>query len=168
MVKVVCIGKYNIIGKFDSLQWVETLTGLSNICDCIIIYTKLSYEAVKDMFDKYCKVKKLKSPDSLLKIKAYKLIIMQKEAWYVIRGCNFDINSIRAISHMYFFAKNVYIGSLEIEDYENYILLELCADDLNEIESQMSCLLKNQEICIHHKEDVSALVGNDEWKALGC
>lgn len=89
-----------------------------------VIYTKLHYEAVKDMFDKYCKVKKLKSPDSLLKIKAYKLIIMQKEAWDVIRGCNFDINSIRAISH--------------------------------------------QKICIHHKEDVSALVGNDEWKALGC
>lgn len=119
------------------------------------------------MFDKYCKVKKLKSPDSSLKIKAYKLIIMQKEAWNVIRECNFDINSIKAISHMYFLAKDVYIGGLEIDDYENYILLEICADDLKEIESQMSCLLENEEICTNHKEDVSTLVGNDEWKALG-
>lgn len=168
MVNVVYIGKYNIIGKFDSLQWVEILTGLSNICDCIIIYTKLNYEEVKNMFDKYCKVKKLKSPDSLLKIKAYQLIIIREEAWNVIREFNFGINSIKAISHMYFFAKSAYIGSLEIEDYENYILLELYADDLKKIESQMSCLLENQEICTYHKEDVSTLVGNDEWKALGC
>lgn len=167
MVNVVCIGKYNRAGKFDDLQWFEILTGLSGICDCIIIYTELSYEVIKSMFGKYCEVQKLRKPDLLMQTEAFRLIIKEKGVWEVISGCNFCIDSTDAISHMYFYTGDKYIGSLEVEDYENYILLELCPSDLKEIEDQMSCLSQNEEICEYHKEDVTTLAGHDKWKTLG-
>lgn len=167
MVNVVCIGKYNTAGKFDDVQWFEILTGLSGICDCIIIYTESGYDAIKSTFGKYCEVQKLGKPDSVMQIEAFRLIIKEKGAWEVISECNFCIDSADAISHMYFYTGNKYIGSLEVEDYENYILLELCPSDLKKIEEQMSCLSQNEEICTYHKEDVTTLAGDDKWKALG-
>ena len=167
MINIICIGEYDCLGRFNTKQWQEVLNGLSHICNNIIIYTKQNVSNIQKQFKRYSDIQELQGPDSSMKVNAYRINITNKMIWDLILNANFSIDSKDSISHLYFFNDERCVASLEIEDYENYILLELSSKELDMISQYLYSLQENQSICSRHKDDIDMLVDGATWIAMG-
>lgn len=166
MINIIYIGKYDCLGRFNSKQWEEVLNGLSNICNGIIIYTKQNVCSIEKKFKRYSDISELQRPDSGMKVNAYRINITSEMIWDLIQNADFNIDSEDSISHIYFFNGEKCVASLEIEDYENYVLLELSSEELATISQYMYSLSENETFCNMHKDDIDILVDGARWIAM--
>lgn len=124
MVNVLCIGKYGEAGKFNTIQWKCFIEWCKKECNRIIAYSQMSYNTIETKFPLYCNINELEKPDKILNVYAYEINVTNTIFWDYIKDYNYNIDQADDISHIYFFQKEKYIASLEIVDYENYILIE--------------------------------------------
>lgn len=114
------------------------------------------------MFIKYCEVSEIEKPDDLLDIYAYRLTNIKPNFWSLIEKYNYNIDYPKAISHMYFLCNDILLATLEITDYENYVLIEEKSG--LEIEMNNVQIQNNYDICYKNKEDIDGIAQDEKWK----
>ncbi len=163
MVKVICIGAYNSEGKFDSNNWYEVLNWLKVNCDSLIIYCHIEYKKLHKLINQSCDIKIINSPDENMNIKAYKIYNFKNKFWDIIKQTDFCIDSEEEISHLFFMYEEKLLCTLELTDYENYIMIY----DINDKTIKYSNIISNDKynkyICDNHKEDIDGLSDGEEW-----
>lgn len=68
------------------------------------------------------------------------------------------------MSHIFFFDHKRMIASLEIVDYENYILMETSVPLKDRLTLPPKMALENIQVCINHKADIDSMAQNENWE----
>ena len=165
MVNVLCIGMYKKAGKFDTDQWKCFIEWCKKECNKVIIYSRMSYNIISNKFSLCCSINQLKKPDKYLNVHAYEINIIDVGFWDYIKDYDYNIDNEEDISHMFFFQNEKYFASLEIVDYENYILIEDSVEHKLFLREQF--MLENNRFCLEGKSDIEALLKKESWKPLG-
>ena len=167
MVNVLCIGQYDKTGKFTKNQWYIFIEWCKEECGKIIVYSRMPYNIIKSKFQKYCIINQLGKPDETLDIYTYEINVVNFLFWDYIKNYNYNID-VDDISHIYFFNNEKYIASLEIVDYENYILLDISTiQERKLLQGDDSLILENIQLCSAGKADIDELLREEVWKPLG-
>lgn len=167
MVDVLCIGKYEEAGKFNTIQWNGFIEWCKKECNKVIVYSQMSHNTISAKFPLYCNIIELEKPDKALNVYAYEINVINVIFWDYIKNYNYNIDMEDDISHMFFFKKETYIASLEIVDYENYILIEEPISLQNKFLYNKELLLENNLFCLEGKSDIDELLQEESWKPLG-
>lgn len=168
MIKILYIGLYNAKGKFSTVQWEYFIEWCKIECNKIIVYSHMSYDIFCTKFSSFCNVNELEKPDETLDIFAYEMEVINVAFWNYIKECNYNIDVEDDISHIYFFHGKRNIASLEIVDYENYVLIEQPVNQENIFLIQKEMILENTQFCVEGKSDIDDLVQGESWRPLGC
>lgn len=168
MVSVLYIGQYKKEGKFTTSQWKYFIEWCKAECSRIIVYSRMSYNAICIKFPLYCNIIELEHPDEFLDVCAYEINVVNDTFWNYIKEYNYNIDVSDDISHIYFFDQEKYIASLEIVDYENYVLIEGFDNIKNESFFGKDLKIENLRFCTERKLDIDKLVQEESWKPLGC
>lgn len=167
MVSVLCIGKYNKTGKFSEIQWKYFIKWCKLQCNRIIVYSRMTYNMISDEFPMYCNINPLAKPDESLDVYAYEIEVTDAVFWEYIKNCNYDIDIPYDISHIFFFYGSRHVASLEVVDYENYILIEEPIKQMEILMEDKAMILENIQLCSEGKADIDELSKNESWKPLG-
>ena len=167
MVRVLCIGQYNEEGKFVKRQWENFIEWCKIECNKIVIYSHMTYDIIRAKFLSYCNILLLKKPDELLNVYAYEIKVTNIAFWDYIKEYNYNIDSANDISHIYFFYNDKYIASLEIVDYENYLVIEEFAAHKKKLLLNKKLVQENIDFCFKKNADIDALLQEERWKPLG-
>ena len=155
-------------GKFSTVQWKYFIEWCKAECNKMVVYSHMSYDIFCSVFSSHCTVKELKKPDETLDIYAYEIKQIDVEFWNSIKEYNYNIDIGDDVSHMYFFNGERNIASLEIVDYENYVVVENPVNQENIFLFQRDMILENVQFCIKGKSDIDELVQGKGWEPLGC
>lgn len=167
VVRVLCVGQYNERGIFYKIQWKYFIQWCKLQCNKIVVYSRMTYNIISYKFPLYCDINSLEKPDESLNVYAYEIIVTNAVFWEYIKDYNYDINIPDVISHIFFFYGSRYVASLEIVDYENYILIE---DPIMQVERLLvnkNMILENIQLCLKGKADLDGLLQEESWKPLG-
>lgn len=168
MINILYIGQYNGKGKFSTIQWECYIEWCKTECNKMIIYSHMLYDIICAKFPLYCTINEVEKPDTTLDVYAYEIKVTNKAFWNYIKNCNnYNIDMKDDISHIFFFSAKRKIASLEIVDYENYILIE---DPINQEKifwSQSELIRQNIKFCRKGVEDIEELVEGENWQPLG-
>lgn len=168
MINILYIGQYNGKGKLSTIQWECYIEWCKIECNKMIIYSHMFYDIICSKFPLYCTINELEKPDITLDVYAYEVKVTNKAFWNYIKDCNnYNIDMKDDISHIFFFSAKRKIASLEIVDYENYILIE---DPINSEKiwgSQSELIRQNIQFCRKGVEDIEELVEGENWRPLG-
>lgn len=167
MIDILYVGKYNEKGRFSTAQWGYYIEWCKIGCNRIIIYSHMPYSIICDKFSSYCIIRELEKPDEALDIYAYEIDVINVVFWNYIKEYNYDIDVKDDISHIYFFSGKKYIASLEVVDYENYVLIEEPIYQKNLFIIHKDMILDNIQFCDERKEDIKELVAGENWRPLG-
>lgn len=167
MVSALYIGQYTKAGKFITSQWEHFLEWCRTECDNIIVYSQMSYCTICAKFPLYCDINELEKPDEMLNIHAYKLDIFDVAFWEYIKEYDYNIDIEDDISYIFFFYKERNVASLEIVDYENYILIEEPVSQEDKFLYNKDLVSENICFCIKGKSDIDKLARGEDWKSLG-
>ena len=167
MVNVLFIGKYEEAGQFNTNQWKCFIEWCKRECNRIIVYSQMSYNIIKTKFSHYCNIYELEKPDEVLNVYAYEINVTNMMFWNYIKEYSYNINQANDISHIYFFKKEKYVASLEIVDYENYILIEepIKQKDIFLLKEELAN--ENYRFCLEGEADINELLQEESWKPLG-
>lgn len=168
MINVLYIGQYKENGKFTTIQWKYFMEWCKTECNKIIVYSTMPYNIICTKFSLYCNIIELEKPDEGMDIYAYEISVTDVVFWDYIREYNYNIDVEEDISHIYFFYEKRYIASLEIVDYENYVLIETPVNQEDKFFLMKDLILENIRFCIAGKSDIDDLVQEENWKPLGC
>lgn len=165
MINVLCIGNYNVEGKFTKIQWRHFIAWCEIECNKLVVYSRMNYDIICTKFSKWCKISVIDKPDDTLDIYSYEIKITDNLFWTYIINFNYNID-IDNISHIYFFSGEKYIASLEVVDYENYILIEEFDNNQSKLLLSGELASENIQLCSEGKSDIDALT-QETWKPLG-
>lgn len=168
MVRILYIGQYEETGKFITNQWKCFIEWCRIECNKLIVYTQMSYSSICDKFPLYCVIKELRLPDETLSIYAYEINIVDDAFWDYIQDYNYSIDVKDDISHIFFFYGKRNIASLEIVDFENYLLIEEPISEESKFLLERELILENLQFCAGGKSDIEELMQGEKWKPLGC
>lgn len=166
MTKVLCVGKYNEKGRFNIIQWKYFIEWCKKECNKVIVYSQMTYDMICTKFPLYCNINELERPDRDLNVHAYEINEINSIFWNYIKDFDYNINKENDISHMFFFQSDEYIASLEIVDYENYILIEETNNKKHNIFLNNELILENNRLCLKGKSDIDDLLQGESWKPL--
>ncbi len=165
MVKVIHIGMYNQQGLFTSKNWYEVIDWVSLNCDNLVIYCRITPERLANILQQSCAFDIIESPDRDMEIKAYKLHDFEKEFWNIIKTLNYSIDAKEDISYLFFLLEKQVLGTLQITDLENFVLLP----DIGAFKIDQTDIItdteENGHVCDIHKEDIESLTDGDDWIA---
>ena len=167
MLDVLCIGQYDKTGRFTTIQWKCFIEWCKGECNKLIIYTRLSYRAICSKIPLYCNISILEKPDKALDIYAYEINVENVLFWNYIANGDYSIDRADDISHMFFFYGEISIASLEIVDYENYVLIEGDAVQNDRLLANKAMVSENIQLCFKGKADIEGLSQQESWKPLG-
>lgn len=167
MNRVLYIGQYNEEGEFTTIQWRYFIEWCKKGCNKIIVYSKMSHYTICTKFPLFCNINKLQMPDEEMNIYSYEIDILDPAFWDYMKGYNYDINIADDISHIFFFDGERNIASLEIVDYENYVLIEDPVGHYDIFLHNRELLSGNIQFCSDGKTDIDDLSQEESWKALG-
>lgn len=167
MVDVLCIGQYKEAGKFVSAQWSWFMEWCKRECDKVIIYSQMSYDIICTKFLSYCDIKELGKPDKLLNVHAYEIHVENIAFWDYIKNYNYTIDLADDISYIFFFYGEMPIASLEVVDFENYIIIEKPIRQTDGVCLKEGVILENIRLCKKGKSDIDSLLQEENWKPLG-
>lgn len=167
MVNVLYIGQYKKHGRFTTIQWRHFIEWCKVECNKIIVYSKMTYSNISTKFSSYCNINELEKPDKILDIFAYEINIINIDFWDYIKEYDYNIDIEDDISHIFFYCEKKSIASLEIVDFENYILIEEPISQEIKFLFEEDLLLENIQACIKGKSDIDDLVQKENWKPLG-
>ncbi len=167
MVRVLCIGMYNGEGKFTKEQWKCFIKWCRTECNKILIYSSMTYNIVRSKFFSYCNISVLGKPDELLDVYVYEINIINNTFWNYIEYYNFDIDNPDDISYIFFFSSEKNIASLQIVDFENYLLIEEPVAHQEKLLLDEMLIQENIRLCIKGKADVDELLQEESWKPFG-
>ena len=88
--------------------------------------------------------------------------------WNYIEEYNYNIDAENDVSHMFFLNGDRNIASLEVVDYENYVLIEepISQEDIFLFQKEM--IIENIQFCARGKEDIDEIARGERWQPLGC
>lgn len=167
MINVLYIGQYNGTGKFNTIQWKCFMKWCKVECNKIIVYSEMPYDIIRNKFPLYCDINELRKPDERLNIYAYEINVNDIVFWDYIEEYNYNIDIEDNISHLFFLDGEKDIASLEIVDYENYILIEAPINRVDKFLLDKKSILDNIRYCMKGKSDIDDLVQEEYWKPLG-
>lgn len=167
MVSVLYIGSYNKAGNFNTIQWRSFIEWCKTECNKIIVYSSMPYDIISSKFPLYCDVKELEMPDKLMKVYAYEINVIEVAFWNYICIYNYNIDIEDDISHIFFFYEKRNVASLEIVDYENYVLIDEPINQKDKFLLNEKLILDNIQYCFEGKSDIEDLVQEGKWKPLG-
>lgn len=84
-----------------------------------------------------------------------------------IEDFNFNIDIIDNISYIFFFSSEKNIASLQIVDFENYLLIEEPIAHQEKLLLNEMLIQENIRLCINGKADVDELLQEESWEPLG-
>ena len=167
MIDVLCIGKYNGIGRFISNQWKIFLEWCKTECNKVVIYSRMSYDTICFKFPSGCNINVLDKPDEVLDVWAYEINVNDDLFWSYLQSYNYSIDIMDDISHIYFFNSEKYIASLEVVDYENYIFIEEYPNQECKLLLNTNMVWENIQLCYEGKTDIEEFLQGEDWKPLG-
>lgn len=167
MINVLCIGQYNQLGRFSKIQWKYFVKWCKLQCNKIIVYSRMTYNIISYEFSLYCNITPLAKPDESLDVYAYEIDVTNAMFWEYIDNYNYDIDILNVISHIYFFYGSRHVASLEVVDYDNYILIEEPVKQMEILLTDKDMILENIQLCSEGKADIDELLQNESWKPLG-
>lgn len=167
MVDVLCIGRYDKVGKFTTRQWKCFIEWCKEECNRVIVYTRMPYRMICEEFPLYCNISILEKPDTDLDVYAYKIYVTNSWFWDYIENCNYDYDESNNISHIFFFNYEKYIASLEIVDYENYVLLEENITSKDKLLENKEMVSENVQLCSKGEADIEGILQEESWRPLG-
>lgn len=167
MVRVLYIGQYKEEGKFNTIQWRYFIEWCKTECNKIIVYSRMPYNTIRTKFPLYCNINELDMPDKLMKIYSYEINVIDVAFWDYICGYNYNIDMEDDISHLFFFYEKRNVASLEIVDYENYVLIEEPISQEDKFLSNEKLILDNIRCCSEGRSDIDDLLQEENWKPLG-
>ena len=167
MVNVLYIGMYKETGKFNTVQWKCFIDWCKKECNRVIVYSHMPYNIILPKFPLYCKINELVKPDKDLDVYAYEMNVIHTIFWDYIKDFNYNIDQADDISHMFFYRNKKYIASLEIVDYENYIIIEEPMNQKDKFFLNVEMAMENNRFCLERKSDINALLQEESWKPLG-
>lgn len=165
MTKVLFIGHYNKEGKFSDSNWNIIINWFVSSCNRLIVDTVDSIETIQDYFGNNVLVKELESPDPALYYKEYRLDITNIEFWDKFNNYFFQFDS--GITHFYFYNNDELKAILELEDYDNFIFLDIQEKEEKDLIEMIESISQNIMECRKRKDDIEDLLNYENWKALG-
>ncbi len=167
MVSVLYIGQYKATGRFTTTQWRCFMEWCKTECNKIVIYSQMHYHTICTKFPLYCNINELERPDEVLSIYAYEINVINVGFWDYIKEYNYNIDIADDISHIFFFYGKRNVASLEIVDYENYVLIEEPISQEDKFLFKKELILENIRFCAEGKSDIDELLQEESWKPLG-
>lgn len=167
MVRVLCIGQYNEVGRFIKEQWKCFIEWCKIDCNKIVIYSQMTYNTICSKFPLYCNISSLEKPDEALDVYAYEINVINAMFWDYIKDYNYNIDIKDDISHMFFFNSEKYIASLEIVDYENYLFIEESIAHKEKLLLNETLIQENIQSCFKGEADIDDLLQEESWKPFG-
>ncbi|MEW5801618.1 MAG: hypothetical protein AB1847_05870 [bacterium] len=162
---VVSIGEIDEEGHFRNPRWFALLKWLRDSCNNLRIYTKWYRYQLGSTLSKGWSIEEEPFPDQSADMRGFRLWLEGKKAWDDIVNLLFDIDN--GISHIYFLDGNHYIGELEVEDGENFIVLHVTQSQEIVLLNEIPDLRKNVEVCRIWHSHIDGLMDNAVWKPLG-
>ena len=83
--------------------------------------------------------------------------------WDLVAVSNFHIDN--GITHIYFLDKNEYKAELQIDDCENFVILDITKEE--EIDLKEIIRSDNIKYCSCWKEQINYLIDNEPWRPIG-
>ena len=161
------IGQTDSKGKFTNLRWLKLIDSIIKYTNSVCIYFAFNFQNIKQVLNlpKNIKIMPEKFPDPGSNLQGANIFWKNEfpnksfqDAYY---------NADNGITHIYFMCDDHCIASLEIEDIENYILLDLNLNELNEFINKIPNLTENIIICQNNIEYLSMLFECSDWSPLG-
>lgn len=134
MKEVLAVGSYNKSGAFYSDNWKQFIDWIRNVSDKVDIIADIDKASIILRFGLENIMEQYIFPD-MDNYSVY-TIRCNQELFNVLQHWNYNINKPN-ISHIYFYSDNREVAYIEINDNENYIVLELTATEKQEL---LSCI----------------------------
>ena len=166
MINILYIGQYKEGGRFTTIQWRYFMEWCKTECNKIFVYSKMPYITICNRFPLYCKIGELETPDEEQNVYAYEIDVGNVEFWNYIKEFNYSID-VDDISHLFFFCEKRHVASLEIVDYENYVLIEEPVDQIEIFLIKKELVIENIQFCAEGKSDIDELLQEESWRPLG-
>ena len=166
--KILYIGQYKEKGRFLTTQWKCFIEWCKKECNKIIVYSRVSYDTFCTIFSRFCNVDILEKPDKTIDVYAYKIEVVDIGFWNYIEEYNYSIDAENDVSHMFFLNGDRNIASLEVVDYENYVLIEEPINQEDIFLSLREMIIENMQFCVKGKEDIDEMARGERWEPLGC
>ena len=166
--RILYIGKYKEKGQFSTIQWKYFIEWCKEECNSLIVYSRMPYDAFRTIFSCYCNIDILEKPDVILDVYAYKIEMVDIRFWNYIEEYDYNIDAENDVSHMFFLNGDRNIASLEIVDYENYVLIEEPINQEDIFLFQKEMIIENMQFCVRGKEDIDEIARGEGWQPLGC
>lgn len=161
MTYVLNIGQYNNEGKFESNTWKELFLWLSEKSIYINLYT-YNEEDVRDILDT-CLHDILPYLDESKSLIGFHLTELTEETITLIQKYSFSINS--GIQFLFFGVQNKILMEIQIEDCNNFAVLNLEEHERIDILNYITDIFANKEVCELFQDDITEMVG-ELWKPL--
>lgn len=161
MIYVLNIGRYGNEGKFGSNTWKELFFWLSEKNLYINLYTYCE-EDVQEIL-KSCLYDILPYLDESKSLIGFHLTKLTKETITLIQNYPFSING--GIQFLFFGTQNRILMEIQIEDWNNFVILYLEEIERLEILKYITNISANQKICELFRNDITELVG-EIWEPL--
>lgn len=152
-------------GQFDNSRWHALLKWLSGVCDSVRLYTHFRRDSVDTCFSDGWVIEEEAFPDPSSDLRGFRLWGKGRELWQILERVPFDPED--GITHCYFLNGDMYIGDLEVNDGENFVICHLTIMQESQLERIIPSVSSNIETCTEWADAVSDLVGNEKWKHLG-
>lgn len=82
----------------------------------------------------------------------------------LIQNYSYSIND--GIQLLVFYKKDRLLADLHIEDYNNFVILYILENEVQDILKYIQGNSENSRICLHHKEDIDDLADDGSWQPL--
>lgn len=163
MKNILWIGKYNEYGVFYSNNWKRFITWIKKKCDMVDIYSDINSTNVRIIFGND-KVVNEYAFEGMENYHSYE-IACDDNVFNILSTWNYNINKCN-ISHIYFYSCGEEYGYIIINDFDNFIVLDLPNVYTDELISILDSVQENARACLEYKNDIDEIV-EGSWMPIG-
>ena len=157
---VLWIGMYDSCGFIKSNNWKIFMKWVQDNCESINLISDLNEQSIYETFKKenissFCE---LEDGHNSVDLICNKQVTDELMYWdYCIDQHN--------ISYLFFTREKTEIASIQINDYDCFVVFDCELNVLNEIRDAIDHKL-NEDMCEKYKEDIESLIEQKQWKTL--
>lgn len=159
---ILCLGKCSN-GKFYYFDvFIGLLNWIYDTCNEINVYLKNDKETIQNL--KKFQFRELYLIDKSDAIICYGLTNINKYVFDYLKTINYNIDN--GIQFMHFLKNNIIKVEIQVEDYNNFAVLNITDDEEKQLKSYLPFDFNNKCICSDYASDIDDIVNGENWRAV--
>ena len=138
------------------------LNWIYDTCNEINVYLKNDKETIQNL--KKFQFRELYLIDKSDAIICYGLTNINKYVFDYLKTINYNIDN--GIQFMHFLKNNIIKVEIQVEDYNNFAVLNITDDEEKQLKSYLPFDFNNKCICSDYASDIDDIVNGENWRAV--